>query len=79
MKFTGTHFGLVFLTSAELSPDDFLDETQFVMKLSALFATWDNAVANTEIPEEEDFKKLCESTEMCNLVVKNFEGNNCFY
>ena len=74
MKFTGSHFGLVFLTSSDLEPEDFLNETDFTCKMSAIFAPWDEIRSATEIPSREEFEKLCKTEEMCNMVVKNLEG-----
>ena len=76
MKFSGSSFGLLFLTSSELEPEDMLKETSFVCKMTAIFAPWDEALASTEIPDKESFAAACTNTEMCNLCVKNLEGIN---
>ena len=74
MKYIGSHFGLLFLTSSELEPEDFLSQVSFVEKLSAIFAPWDTAVSNTEIPDEKELQALCKKADMCNILVKNFES-----
>lgn len=76
MKFCGSHFGLLFLTSADLDPTDFLTENSFVLKLSAIFAPWDEAVTSLDILETEEFAKLCQNAEMCNTAIENFRGKN---
>ena len=76
MKFTGNHFGLLFLTSAELEPHHFLSEINFIEKLSEIFAPWEAATSSAEIPSAEELKALCKTTEMSNMVVKNFEGKS---
>ena len=74
MKFTGSDFALLFFTSADLTPSDFLSENAFVLKLSAIFAPWDEAVSAVEILSTEEFAKLCENVEMCNVVLNNLKG-----
>ena len=74
MKFTGNHFGLTFLTSAEMEPNDFLEETAFMLKFSTIFAPWEEAITSVEIPTEDEMKKLCTTVDMCNITVNNFQG-----
>ena len=74
MKFSGTHFGLTFLTSAEMEPSDFLEETAFMLKFTTIFAPWEEAISSVEIPSQDEMKELCTNVEMCNLTVANFKG-----
>ena len=78
MKYTGSHFGLLFLTSAELNPDDFLEETSFRLKMSAIFAPWEKSLTAVEIPTTEEIKNLVTSdlctSDICNVLIKNFKG-----
>ena len=74
MKFTGTHVSLLFFTSSDLEPEDMLGEMEFTLKLTSIFAPWDESVSDIDIPSEASLKDLCTTAEMCNTVVKNFQG-----
>ena len=75
MKFTGNHFGLLFLTSAEMEPADFLEEMKFMVKFTSIFAPWEETLASITIPDADELNSLTKTTDMCNIVVKNFKGN----
>ena len=71
MKFNGSHFGLLFLTSPDLEPEDFLNQLSFTAKMSAIFAPWDTAISNIGFPDTEGLKAIRKSAEQLNLVVEN--------
>ena len=78
MKYTGTHFGLLFLTSQELEPEDFLNELSFTVKMSQLFAPWDEAIT-TEIINANEMQNICKTAELANITVENLRRKIIYF
>ena len=78
MKYTGTHFGLLFLTSQELEPEDFLNELTFTVKMTQLFAPWDEAIA-IDVIKKDGIKDICKTAELANITVENLRRKYTLY
>ena len=76
MKFTGSHLSLLFLTSSDLEPEDFLSEMDFTLKLTAIFAPWDASVSDVNIPTADELKTICTTADKCNMVIKTFRSES---